>query len=281
MLNFEKRKWVINQLNKGASATYIARAQSISRQAVYDIKQAYNAKGLNALKDKGVGRPEDQLPGDIKQKIISLRKQGHGIRRIEGLLKIQNINISHNKIHRLLTRLNMVTPEPKKGRRKNYIRWERKQSNSLWQTDFCWIERLECWLCGWLDDHSRFVPILEYITEATTDNVVGLFEKAAKKYGYPRQTLSDRGTQFYNNLGETCRFLEHMRSKKVEHIFASIKKPTTCGKLERFWGTHNKERWNFSSLRKFINYYNFKRPHMSLDYLTPYEVYVRDMKSVK
>jgi len=281
MLNFEKRKWVINQLNKGASVTYIARAQSISRQSVYDIKQAYNAKGLNALKDREVGRPEEQLPTNIRQKILSLRKQGHGIRRIEGLLKLEGITVSHNKIHRLLTRLNMVTPEPKKGRRKNYIRWERKHSNSLWQTDFCWIERLECWLCGWLDDHSRFVPILEYITEATTDNVVELFEKAAKKYGYPKQTLSDRGTQFYNNLGETCKFLEHMRSKKVEHIFASIKKPTTCGKLERFWGTHNKERWNFPSLRKFINYYNYKRPHMSLDYLTPYEVYVRDMGSVK
>ena len=208
------------------------------------------------------------------------RKEGHGIRRIEGLLKLEGIRISHNKIHRILTKLSMVTPEPKKGRRKNYIRWERKHSNSLWQTDFCWIERLECWL-GWLDDHSRFVPVMDYLTEATSDNVIELFEKAAKKHGYPRQTLSDRGTQFYLNLGETCRFLEHVKSKEVQHIFASIKKPTTCGKLERFWGMHNKERWNFSSLRKFINYYNHKRPHMSLDYLTPYAVYVRDMKSVK
>ena len=166
---------------------------------------------------------------------------------------------------------------PKKGRRKNYIRWERKHSNSLWQTDFCWIERLECWLCGWLDDHSRFVPIADYITEATTDNVITLFEKAAKKHGYPRQTLSDRGSQFYPNLGRSCRFLEHMKSKEVEHIFASIKKPTTCGKLERFWGTHNQERWNFSSFRKFLNHYNHKGPHMSLEYLTPYEVYMRDM----
>ena len=69
-----------------------------------------------------------------------------------------------------------------------------------------------------------------------------------------------------------------MKSKKVGHIFASIKKPTTCGKLERFWGTHNKERWNFSSLEEFVKYYNYRRPHMSLDYLTPYEVFIRDRK---
>lgn len=281
MLDFNKRKWIINQLNKETSITKIARAQSVSRQAIYDIKKSYDQFGLNSLQDKERGRPEQQLPSQIRERIIQLRDKGHGIRRIEGLLNLEELHVSHNKIHKLLTRLGMVTPEPKKGRRKNYIRWERLHSNSLWQTDFCWIEKLECWLCAWLDDHSRFVPAADYFTEATTDNVISLFEKGAKKFGYPRQTLSDRGTQFYPNLGETSRFLEHMKSRKVDHIFASIKKPTTCGKLERFWGTHNKERWGFSSLEKFVNHYNYKRPHMSLDYLTPYVVYIRDMKSVK
>lgn len=281
MLDFNKRKWIIKQLNKGTSITKIARAQAVSRQAIYDIKELYDQFGLNSLRDKERGRPEQQLSSQIRERIIQLRDKGHGIRRIEGLLKLEGLHAPHNKIHTLLTRLGMVTPEPKKGRRKKYIRWERQHSNSLWQTDFCWIEKLECWLCAWLDDHSRFVPVADYITEATTDNVISLFEKGAKRFGYPTQTLSDRGTQFYPNLGETSRFLEHMKSKRVDHIFASIKKPTTCGKLERFWGTHNKERWDFSSLEKFVNYYNYKRPHMSLDYLTPYEVYIRDMKSVK
>ena len=281
MLDVNKRLWIINQLHKGVSVSSIAKAKSISRQAVYDIKRAYEKGGIESLQNKKSGRPEEQLPLETRQRIIQLRKQGHGIRRIEGLLKLEGIKVSHNKIHKLLSRLGMVIPEPKKARRKNYIRWERKHSNSLWQTDFCWIERLECWLCAWLDDHSRFIPIADYFTEATTENVLGLFEKAAKKYNYPRQTLSDRGSQFYPNLGNTCRFLEYMKSKGIDHIFASIKKPTTCGKLERFWGTHNKERWSFASLKKFLDHYNHKRPHMSLDYLTPHVVYVRDMKSVK
>lgn len=276
MLSLEKKEWIVRQKKIGKlTDSQIAISQGISRRYVQKIWVTYKKEGL---KEKSLGRPEEQLPLEIRQNIINLRKQGHGIRRIEGLLKLEGLNVSHNKIHKLLTRVGMVTPEPKKARRNNYIRWERKHSNSLWQTDFCWIERLECWLCGWLDDHSRFVPIAEYLTEATTENVLTLFEKATKKHNYPTQTLSDRETQFYNNLGETCKFLEHMKSKGVDHIFASIKKPTTCGKLERFWGTHNKERWNFSSLKKFLNHYNHKRPHMSLDYLTPYEVYVRDMK---
>lgn len=276
MLSLEKKEWIIRQKKIGAlNDSKIAMSQGISRRYVQKIWSSYKEEGLI---EKSLGRPEKQLPLEVRQRIIELREKGHGVRRIEGLLQLEGINVSHNKIHKLLTRLGIVIPEPKKGRRKNYIRWERKHSNSLWQTDFCWIERLECWLCAWLDDHSRFIPSADYFTEATTNNAIELFERGAKKFGYPRQTLSDRGTQFYPNLGETSRFLEHMRSKKVQHIFASIKKPTTCGKLERFWGTHNKERWNFSSLGKFVDYYNYKRPHMSLDYLTPYVVYLRDKK---
>ena len=276
MLSLEKKQWIIRRKNDGKlTDTQIAMSQGISRRYVLKLWSIYKKEGLL---EKQLGRPEEQLPLAIREQIMSLRKKGHGIRRIEGLLKIGGINVSHNKIHKLLTRLGMVNQEPKKARRNKYVRWERKHSNSLWQTDFCWVAKLDCWLCGWLDDHSRFVPVAEYITEATSDNVIDLFEKGAKKFGYPRQTLSDRGSQFYSNLGETCRFYEHMKGKGVDHIYASVKKPTTCGKLERFWGTHNTERWNFPSLNEFIKYYNYKRPHMSLNYQTPYEIFIRDKK---
>lgn len=279
MLTKEKKEWIIKQKKKEVLSTKsIADAQGISRRTVERMWKSYQEDGAVVLSPKQIGRQEIKLPFAVRQQIIDLRKEGHGIRRIEGLLKLRNIYVSHNKIHKVLKRMNLVVPEPKKGKRRDYIRWERKHSNSLWQTDFCWVERLGCWLCAWLDDHSRFVPVAKYISSATTENVLHLFDKAAQKYGYPKQTLSDRGAQFYAMRGGKSGFVEHLQSKGVEHIYASVKKPTTCGKLERFWGTHNIERWNFSSLEKFLNYYNHQRPHMSLDYLTPYEVFVRDMK---
>lgn len=280
MLDFRKRKWIVFQLEKGnLSVVDIARAQKVSRQAVYELRDKYKQLGLSGLEDKPKGRPKQEVSKDVKDLVLGTKKEtGFGVRRIEGVLSLKGVHIPHNRIHEVLSENGLVEHNPKKGRRYNYIRWERKHSNSLWQTDFCWIEKLQCWLCAWLDDHSRFVPVAEYLTEATTEEALRLFEKAARKHGYPRETLSDRGTQFYNNLGETCRFLEHMKSKSVQHIYASVKKPTTCGKLERFWGTHNRERWNFDSLRRFLNYYNYKRPHMSLSWYTPYAVYTRDMK---
>ncbi len=280
MLTQKKKLWIVREREKGVlSVKDIASVQKVSRRTVERLWKDYMENGLSALEAKPRGRPKQRVPKHVRDLVVKTKKDtGFGVRRMEGVLGLKGVHIPHNRIHEILSEAGLVEHNPKKGKRKNYIRWERKHSNSLWQTDFCWIERLECWLCAWLDDHSRFVPVAEYLTEATTEEALRLFEKAAKKHGYPRQTLSDRGTQFYPNLGETCRFLEHLQNKGVEHIYASVKKPTTCGKLERFWGTHNRERWNFTSLKKFLNYYNHKRPHMSLGYYTPHAIYIRDMK---
>ena len=131
---------------------------------------------------------------------------------------------------------------------------------------------------GYLDDHSRFIVGICYTKIATTEVAIKLFNGSWKRYGLPREVLSDRGAQFYANIGGKSKFTKHLESLNVNHILASVKKPTTTGKMERFWLTHNKERWNFNSLKRFVNYYNFKRPHMSLNYQTPYEVFIRDRK---
>lgn len=278
MLSLKKKEWIVKQKEKGGlTDSEIASAQKVSRMTVYRLWVKYGQQ--ESLESEQVGRPKQEVSKKVRDLVIKTKKEtGFGVRRIEGVLGLKGVHVPHNKIYEILNEAGLVEHNPKKGRRYNYVRWERKHSNSLWQTDFCWVSKLDCWLCAWLDDHSRFVPVAEYLTEATTDEVLRLFEKASKRFGYPRQTISDRGTQFYANLGETCRFLEHMRSKRIHHIYASVKKPTTCGKMERWWGTHNRERWNFTSLRKFLNYYNYKRPHMSLSYYTPHAVYTRDMQ---
>ena len=273
MLNFKKRVWVVKQKEKGIlTDKEIADAQNVSRMTINNLWRNYKQNGLRVLEEKPLGRKVDKIPSRIKQAILEKRKQGFGIRKIEGLLALDGVNISHNKIHRILRGEGLVKPEPKKALRKKYVRWERHHSNSLWQTDFCWQEKLQCWIIAYLDDHSRFVVGIQYTKLATTEIAINLFNESARRYGLPRETLSDRGTQFKE------KFFDYLKSKGVNHIYASIKKPTTCGKLERFWRTHNDERWNFNSLSEFVSHYNFERRHMSLNYCTPYEVFTRDLK---
>lgn len=279
MLNFKKKLWIVKQKEVGGlTDSEIAISQRITRRHVQRIWSNYKKEGLRFLKDKPIGRKVDEIPKEIQNKILSLRKNDYGIIKIAGLLKQEGIEVSKRKVIRVLKENNLYVQEPEKGRRYNYIRWERKHSNSLWQTDYCWISKLDCWLTAWLDDHSRLITAAEYVTEATTDNSLRIFERGVKRYGLPKETLSDRGSQYYANLGETCRFLEYMKSKGINHIYASIKKPTTCGKLERWWRTHNDERWDFSNLKEFVRHYNNKRLHMSLDWHTPYYVWKKDLK---
>jgi len=59
----------------------------------------------------------------------------------------------------------------------------------------------------------------------------------------------------------------------MEHVMGAIGKPTTLGKIERWHRTYDVERPSFKTHRQFIKYYNNKRVHISLNYVTSRQVY--------
>ena len=59
-----------------------------------------------------------------------------------------------------------------------------------------------------------------------------------------------------------------------------IGKPTILGKIERWHRIYDVERPRFKIHEQFIKYYNNKRGHMSLNYLTPVQVYNRNVTHV-
>jgi hypothetical protein len=59
-----------------------------------------------------------------------------------------------------------------------------------------------------------------------------------------------------------------------------IGKPTTQGKIEHWFRTYDLEHARFPLHRKFIQYYNYERPRMSLNYKTPAEVFFGDVQDV-
>jgi transposase InsO family protein len=50
--------------------------------------------------------------------------------------------------------------------------------------------------------------------------------------------------------------------------------------IERWFRTYDLEHARFQFHWKFVEYYNYERPHMALDYSTPAEVYYRDVQDV-
>jgi len=181
-------------------------------------------------------------------------------------------------VYRILCASGLNRPLQKPRVKRSYIRWERKHPNSLWQCDLKQVG-VE-WLITNIDDHSRFVPASEHFSEGTTENVIWLLDRAIHEYAKPREILTDRGSQFYSVRGGESVFDAYCQQQGIKHILGGIGKPTTLDKIERWFLTYDQEHARFQVRRKFVDYYNFDRPHMSLSYNTPAEVYFGDVQHV-
>ena len=60
-------------------------------------------------------------------------------------------------------------------------------------------------------------------------------------------------------------FLQYLGSKGIHPILARVKHPQTNGKIEKWFDSYERFRYEYSSLDEFIVWYN-NRPHGSLDF---------------
>jgi transposase InsO family protein len=213
--------------------------------------------------------------------ILKLRRERRwGPCKIEGYLKNYGgesvIAVGHNAIHRILIEAGLNNPveAPRKvwGKR----RFQRPYSNNLWQGDFKMTETDE-WMISYLDDHSCFVPGSGIHHNPTAKHAIKLLEESMKEYGKPDQILTDRGSQFYPARGGMSEFTEFCSGNGIEHIVASVRRPSTIGKIEAFHKAYVCESWMFPSHRGFIHYWNYERPHQGIGYLYPADIYFRDL----
>ncbi|MBI2445462.1 transposase family protein [Candidatus Micrarchaeota archaeon] len=181
------------------------------------------------------------------------------------VLRERGLRVSHHRIHAVLKEHGFAKKEPKKSKRRKWIRWQRQRSNSLWHADYSEINGKHVLIVE--DDASRFIVGYGEFTEATAENARRVFAQAFAVYGLPRQVLTDHGSQFCNvhdAKGEHV-FSDWLRTLGVKPIYARVKHPQTNGKVERLFQTIAKGWRAFGSLKKAVQWYNDVRPHMSLE----------------
>ncbi len=61
-------------------------------------------------------------------------------------------------------------------------------------------------MISYQDDHSRFVTGSVKIYSPTGENAILLLDRAVRRFGIPRQILTDQGTQFKPARGEIISF---------------------------------------------------------------------------
>ena len=228
---------------------------------------------------KPEGRPcGPKLEDSLQKKIIKLRKRYEwGPNKIAGYLGHRGYTVDHHQVYSVICEAGLNNPiiEPRKtwGTK----RFVREHNNSLWQADFKLCND-DFWMISYQDDHSRFITGSVKIWSPTGENAMLLLDRAVRRYGAPRQILTDQGTQFKPTRGETSAFDLHCAELGIEHITASVRRPTTCGKIEAFHKAYECEFHLFKEHWSFIRYYNYTRPHEGIGYLTPAEIYLNNQE---
>ena len=127
-------------------------------------------------------------------------------------------------------------------------------------------------LITFLDDASRCAAGAGRFTQATSENAVVVFRQAIKQFGTPATILSDNESCFVgmrkgNPKGSwtPTAFEEELLGRGIELINSRPCLPQTNGNLERCHRTIEDEIGHYEGLPEYIEYYNKRRLHFSLD----------------
>ena len=233
-------------------------------------------------------RPEHRTPvqDEFADTVLALKRK-YPSAGPKMLKEIGRLRISVSTVRKILKKHGLVSRR-KPYRKRSYVRFERPYSMYSLQTDFkTWGEGVfSIWI---LDDHSR--AILGYRVEPFehTDTVIELLTEVFAKYGKPLEIHTDHGTQFTSMAkGSVHKFEEWLKEQGVGHVMGRVGHPQSQGKIERTHGTAATELPRFGpmdtvenariTIGKWIEFYNWERPHTSLKMQTPMTVFYRDIR---
>lgn len=255
--------------------------------SVSNLVREYNQFGWDGLKDHKTGRSENVLNQNVVIIILDLRKRfGYGACHIEQILKQKGFKISHRQIEKVLIRNNMVVPNLKKQKSRKWVRYELPNPNDLWHTDWSYDPFTGKQLTMYIDDRTRLVTCCAIFDRATAENTIALLYEGIAKYGKPKAIMTDHGAQYYANYPnanqQNTLFGNTLNVLNIKHYLARVNHPQTNGKAERFFLSYKTEftTGTFTDVKDYVQHYNEKRLHMSLNYRTPKEVWDQ-FKNVK
>ena len=152
--------------------------------------------------------------------------------------------------------------------------------NQVWATDITYVPMAQgfAYLVAILDLYSRKVLSFRVSNAMSTDFCVEALEEALTRYGTPEIFNTDQGAQFTAEdftavlLAKGVRVSMDGKGRWVDNVF-----------VERLWRSVKYEdiylhayesvRELKAALARYFEFYNVRRPHQSLDYRTPDEMY--------
>ncbi len=221
----------------------------------------------------------------------------YGYRRMTVYLQNLGYRVNPKRVLKLMRKLGLeaIYPKPNLSKPgKEHLKFpyllsgvKIEHPNQVWATDITYI-RLQggfIYLLAIMDWRSRFVIEMEVSNSLEAAVFVETLKRALEK-GKPEIFNSDQGSQF--TAIEWLKVLEENgvqismdgRGRCFDNIFVETLWRTV--KQEEVYLKEYGDVWEAEeSLMKYFYFYNYQRPHQSLGYQTPFEIYQKGLKIIE
>jgi transposase InsO family protein len=265
----------------------------VSRPTFYRWYDLYRRFGETGLEDRRSGPKGvwNRIPAEIIGQVLDLALEQPELSPRELAVTFVDKKaqfISEASVYRLLKARGLLTsPAYIVMKAADEFHEKTTAPNQLWQTDFTYLKVIG-W--GWfylstvLDDFSRFIVAWKLCATMKVADVTETLDLALSAAGLDRaqvehrpRLLSDNGSSYV--AADLATWLE---GEGIAHVRGAPHHPMTQGKIER-WHQTLKNRIlleNYylpgdleAQIGRFVDHYNHRRYHESLDNLTPADVY--------
>ncbi|SJM70944.1 Chromosome (plasmid) partitioning protein ParB [Brevundimonas diminuta 3F5N] len=265
----------------------------IPRRTFYRWYDRYLNGGPEALEDRSSApsRVWNRIPASIHDQIIEMALEHSELSPRELAVRFTDEKgyfISEASVYRLLKAHDLITsPAYVVIKAANEFHTKTSRPNQMWQTDFTYFK-----IIGWgwmylstvLDDYSRYIIAWKLCSTMRAQDVTDTLDMALAASGCDQahvqhrpRLLSDNGPSYI--AGELADYIE---ANGMDHVRGAPLHPQTQGKIER-WHQTLKNRVlleNYflpgdleSQIEAFVEHYNHRRYHESLDNVTPADAY--------
>ena len=265
----------------------------IPRATFYRWYDRYSRGGPEALNDQPP-RPDrlwNRIPDGVRENVIQLALDEPRLSPRELAIRFTDTRsyfVSEASVYRLLKAHQLIaSPAFIVIKAADAFKDKTTAPNQLWQTDFTYLKVIG-W--GWfylstvLDDFSRYIVAWKLCATMKAADVTATLDLALRASGLEKakpadrpKLLSDNGSSYI--AGDLANWLA---DRKIKHLRGAPYHPMTQGKIER-WHQTLKNRIlleNYflpgdleAQIAAFVNDYNYRRYHESIDNLTPADVY--------
>lgn len=213
-----------------------------------------------------------------------------GVERMVDMVRLEKgITVNHKRIRRLMRKMGLMAIYPKPRTTKSIIehakypclirKMDITEPDQVWCSDITYIRMAHgfMYLVAILDYFSRYV-----ISWSVSNSLESLFcmdaLDEALSSSKPLVFHSDQGCQYTSSD-----FVDELKSRKIKVSMSGRGRCFDNILAERLWRTVKYEEVYLReyddghdlirSLRKYFDYYNYRRPHRSLDGMRPADAY--------